>query len=284
MDTSGPGRLSNTFGVGISRRAALGRLAAGGVAAASLLAIAGRGHAQAQATPGPSDEEGGEANHFVLAGGEVQITFDTTGFAGEPQLTYRGPIGAGPLAERPIDSRTVVGDEIRTTVEPEIRKEGSALVRLVTVYLDAWPDAAVFYLTLVLPECNSMIADAPIPFAGLAILTTVRTTIAGDPAPNEGEAMSARSWHWRARPSSSRRSSSSDRRGRDEPKRPRPSPATQPHLSSEQPPWPTNGQEQPSWTPTDPVTDRPPSAQGSRGPRRTAASPAPDSRPPWMPP
>lgn len=175
MDTSRPGRLSNTFGVGISRRAALGRLA-GGVAAASLLAAAGHGTARAQATPGPSGEEGGEANHFVLAVGEVQITYDTTGFAGEPQLTYRGPIGVGPLEERPIDSLTIVGDQIQTERVP-LRQD---LGRLVTVYLDAMPDAATFYLTLLLPDFSPMrLGDAPTPFATLAILTTLRTSIAG---------------------------------------------------------------------------------------------------------
>lgn len=171
MDTFRTGRLADASTAGLSRRAALGRLA-GGIAAASLLAAAGRGNAQAQATPGPSDEEGGEANHFGLAGGEVQITYDTTGIAGEPQLTYRGPIGFGPIDERPIDSRTIVGDEIRT--------EQSSLGRLVTVYLDAMPDAATFYLTLLLPDFNPMVLGAaPAPFTTLAILTTLRTSIAG---------------------------------------------------------------------------------------------------------
>jgi hypothetical protein len=114
----------------------------------------------------------------VLAGGDVQITHDTTGFAGEPQLTYRGPIGFEPIDERPIDSRTIVGDEIRT--------ERSEIGSLVTVYLDAMPDAATFYLTLLLPDFNPTILGAdPTPFATLAILTTLRTSIAG-PGPLEG--------------------------------------------------------------------------------------------------
>ena len=164
---------STIFTAAISRRAALG-----GVAAASLLAAAGRGNARAQATPEPSGEEGEEANHFVLAGGKVQIAYDTTGFAGQPQLTYRGPIGVGPIDERPIDSRTIVGDEIGT--------EQTSIGSLVTVYLDAMPDAATFFLSLLLPAFNPMtLGAAPSPFATVAILTTLRTTIAG-PGPLEG--------------------------------------------------------------------------------------------------
>jgi hypothetical protein len=171
MDTSRTSRPWNTFVAGISRRAALGRLA-GGIVAASPLAAAGRGKVQAQATPG--GEEGGEANHFVLAGGwMVQVTYDTIGFGGEPQLTYRGPIGSGPIEERPIETRTIVGDEIGT--EPILY-----LGRLVTGYLDAMPDAATFYLTLLLPDFNRMnLEAAPTPFATLAILTTVLTSEAG---------------------------------------------------------------------------------------------------------
>jgi hypothetical protein len=160
-----------TDGVWISRRAALGRLA-GGVAAAALAATTGTSNARARATPGPTGEEGGEANHFVLAGGAVRITYDTTGEAGEPRLTYHGPIGFGPLDERPLDSRTIVGDEIQ--------EERSALGRRITVYLDAAPDAATFYLTLLLPEFNPRgLGSAPASFATLAILTTLLTTIAG---------------------------------------------------------------------------------------------------------
>jgi hypothetical protein len=172
MDTDRSSDQLNALTIGLSRRAVLSRALVGGVAAASLPVSAGRGNARAQATPGPSDEEGGEANHFVLAGGEVQITYDTTGFAGEPQLTYRGPIGVGPIDERPIESRTIVGDEIST--------EQTSIGRLITVYLDAMPDAATFFLTLLLPDFNPMVLGAaPVSFATLAMLTTLRTTIAG---------------------------------------------------------------------------------------------------------
>ena len=71
-------------------------------------------------------------------------------------------------------------DGMGGTVGDQIRTEQSALGRLVTVYLDAMPDAATFFLTLLLPDFNPMIpGDTPTPFATLAILTTLLTSIAG---------------------------------------------------------------------------------------------------------
>jgi hypothetical protein len=175
VDTDQTSNPSSTVTAGISRRAALGRLAGAGVAAA-LLTAARPAAGLAQATPGAARRS---ANHFVLGKGELQIVYDTTSFAGEPQLSYRGPIGSGPLAERPIDSVTIVGDEIHTEQVPNLGE-------LVTVYLDAMPDAATFYLTLLLPEFNRMSLEAaPVPFSTLAILTTQLTSIAG-PALIEG--------------------------------------------------------------------------------------------------
>jgi hypothetical protein len=176
MDTSRTVRLSHALDGGVSRRAALGCLAGAGIAAGLLTGWPYK-YIGAQSTPG--SEESGDANHFVLAGGGVvRVTYDTTGFAGEPQLTYRGPIGLGPIEERPIDTVTNVGDEIRT--------ERSEIGSLVTVYLGAMPDAVTFFLTLVLPDFNPrFLGAAPVSFATLAMLTTLRTTIAG-PAPLEG--------------------------------------------------------------------------------------------------
>jgi hypothetical protein len=162
---------------GVSRRAVLGRLAGVSVAA-TLLAATRHPGTQAQATPGASAESRPTPNHFVLGKGETQIVYDATAFSGEPQLTYRGPIGLGPIEERPIDTVTNVGDEIRT--------ERSEIGSLVTVYLGAMPDAVTFFLTLVLPDFNPrFLGAAPVSFATLAMLTTLRTTIAG-PAPLEG--------------------------------------------------------------------------------------------------
>jgi hypothetical protein len=166
---SNPSRIVTAV---VSRRAALGHLAGAGFAAA-LLAAAQPAIGLAQATPGAARRS---ANHFVLGKGELQIVYNTTSFAGEPQLSYRGPIGSGPLAERPIDSVTIVGDEIRTEQVPYLGE-------LVTVYLGAMPDAAVFYLTLVLPEfLLSSQAGGPSTFSALAILTTLHSPSFGAPA------------------------------------------------------------------------------------------------------
>jgi hypothetical protein len=145
---------------GISRRAVLGNLAGG---SALLVTIMGQGRAQAQTTPAP--EEAGQApNHFVLAGEETRIVYDETAGAGEPRLTYEGPYG----------SQTFAGDTLRT--------EESTLGRLVTGSLGAFPDQGELWLTLLLPEFNPTTIDAdPTPFATLAILKWVVSTIAGPP-------------------------------------------------------------------------------------------------------
>jgi hypothetical protein len=162
----------------LSRRAALRGVAGTGLAV-TLLAATQHPGARAQATPGSAAEDGMMPNHIVLNSGETQIIYDTDSLAGEPQLTYRGPIGFGPVDERPIDSVTIVGEEIRT-------EQVLYLGQLVTGYLGAMPDAATFYLTLLLPEFNPMSQEAaPVAFSTLAILTTQLTSIAG-PALIEG--------------------------------------------------------------------------------------------------
>jgi hypothetical protein len=143
---------------GRSRRMALAWL--GGTAA--LLAIARP--ARAQATPPPRGEEGAAPNHFALSGAETQLTYDAATAAGGPQVTYDGPYGA----------HTVVGNEIRA--------EESALGQLVTVSLGAFPDQGELWLTLLLPRFNPMSrADPSTPFATVAILKWVISTIAGPP-------------------------------------------------------------------------------------------------------
>lgn len=68
-------------------------------------------------------------------------------------------------------------------IKAEFHAEERALGRLITVYLGAFPDQGDLWLTLLLPRFNPMtIADAPIPFATLAILTWVISTIAGPPS------------------------------------------------------------------------------------------------------
>jgi hypothetical protein len=152
---------STTLSGGLSRRMALACLSGG---TAALLATAQTDRSKAQATPPPRGEEGAAPNHFALSGAETQLTYDAATAAGEPRLTYDGPYG----------TRTVIGDEIRA--------EESALGPLVTVYLGAFPDQGELWLTLLLPRFNSTSsADPDTPFATLAILKWVISTIAGPP-------------------------------------------------------------------------------------------------------
>jgi hypothetical protein len=161
-----------------SRRAALHGAAGAGLAVA-LIATTRAPGVQAQATPGSAAEGTTPPNHFVLSNGETRITYDTGDITGEPQLTYQGPVGFGPIDERPVESVTIAGDGIHA-------EEVLYLNQLITGYLGAAPDAATFYLTLLLPDFNGIGPEAdPIPFATLAILTTQLTSIAG-PALIEG--------------------------------------------------------------------------------------------------
>jgi hypothetical protein len=149
-----------TVSGGLSRRMALACLGGG---TAALLAAAHPDRSQAQATPPPRGEEDAAPNHFALSGAETELTYDAA-TAGGPRVTYDGPYG----------SHTVVGDEIRA--------EESALGQLVTVDLGAFPDQGDLWLTLLLPRFNPMSsADPPTPFATLAILKWVISTIAGPP-------------------------------------------------------------------------------------------------------
>jgi hypothetical protein len=145
-----------------SRRAAIGRLAACGLATAAL-ATTGRDRASAQATPAPPEDTGQEPNGFVLDGPGTHISYGTTSEDGRPTLTYRGSAG----------EHTFVGDDIHL-------EQSATLGQLVSVLLDAAPDAYTLWLTLLLPSFNPVeLSDPPIPFTTLAILTTHPTTIGG---------------------------------------------------------------------------------------------------------
>jgi hypothetical protein len=171
MDTNqchGDTQRSTAAGAGVSRRAALGRLAGTGIAAA-LLATVGRDGALAQATPTPPKKRRQRPNGFTLDGTDTHIHYGTTSITGEPIFTYRGPYG----------EHTFWGDEIHV--------EGSAaLGQLVSVLLEAVPDAHVVWLTLLLPAITPVqVGGPPTSFASLAVLTTHLTTEAG-PGPIEG--------------------------------------------------------------------------------------------------
>jgi hypothetical protein len=147
----------------MSRRTAL-RLGAGTVGAAALSAYLGRGMVRAQTTPSPPGDAGEEPNHFVLEGAESRITYDMTTISGAPQLAYEGPYG----------THSFDGDTLTT--------EETALGRLVTGYLGAFPDRGDLWLTLVLPTFDPMtLDDGPAPVDTLAILKWLVSTIAGPP-------------------------------------------------------------------------------------------------------
>ena len=160
VETDRSSNPSSAFAAAISRRAALGHLALGSVMAA-LLASARRDIVRAQATPESPGEDGMAPNRFVLSGPETQIAYVVANDAGEPALTYDGPFG-------------------RRTFHEQAKE--NALGRLITGYLGAFPDMGEFWLTLLLPRFNPMqIGDDPVPFATLAIVTGLVSTIAGPP-------------------------------------------------------------------------------------------------------
>jgi hypothetical protein len=146
------------------RRAVLGLLPGGGLAA--LLPRAGRDDAwviawaQGQQDLGLRSEQ---PNRFVLAGQETRITYDAA-VDGGPRLTYDGPYG----------SQTFEGDALTA--------EESALGRLITAYLGAFPDQGELWLTLLLPVFRPMTMwGGPSSFATLAILKWLVSTVAGPP-------------------------------------------------------------------------------------------------------
>jgi hypothetical protein len=155
---SGDDTFSPSSANRLSRRAAAGYVACGGIAAALLLTAGGR-TALGQATP---QAQGEEANYFVLSGEGTQITFATTSLTGLPLLTYQGPLG----------SHSFTGDQIR--------REDTGIGELVTAGpLEAVPDLYEVTLTVLVPDINLIGGSAETPIATLAVLTTHHTSIGG---------------------------------------------------------------------------------------------------------
>jgi hypothetical protein len=100
-------------------------------------------------------------DHYVLQGeyDDTQLTYDTTSITGEPLLSYKD--GKYDVSKR--------GDEIRT--------QDLGLGTLVTVTLEAVPDANAVHLSVLIPEIN--LSDGPTEFETVAILTTTRSGFAG---------------------------------------------------------------------------------------------------------
>lgn len=97
------------------------------------------------------------ANHFTLAGGGVKGTVDTTSFSGSPVIDV-----------------TVDGSQVTdpSLVDTENGFEVTAVVEQV-------PDSHTVRLTLLLPHVN--LTGKPKRFTGVAVLTTARTSIGGEP-------------------------------------------------------------------------------------------------------
>ncbi|MDF5715121.1 MAG: hypothetical protein PUP93_14860 [Rhizonema sp. NSF051] len=110
-----------------------------------------------------------EPNSFELHAQDTQISYSTTSFIGESELTYNTL----------KLSRQFRGDEI-STLETEIGK-------LVTVLVE--PDADTgkeIRLTLLVPTIN-LVSDGEKPIQTEAILTTQRTPQRGRPSILEGQ-------------------------------------------------------------------------------------------------
>lgn len=103
-----------------------------------------------------------EPNLFELRNDkvDVQITFSTSSFAGDPLLQFRR------------------GDEIHSFRGEEIRAVATEFAVQVTVTLEVIPDARSLTLTLLLPAVN-LPPSLESPVETLAIFTTSLTSIGG---------------------------------------------------------------------------------------------------------
>jgi hypothetical protein len=121
--------------------------------------------AYASATSLVPSNQTNKPNQFVLQGigpkyEDVQISYSTTSITGKPIFSYKDS----------KDSYSFTGDEIRT--------QQMAKGKAVTVTLESIPDLHVTTLTLLIPavNLNSSVKE----FKTIAILTTSKTTIAGE--------------------------------------------------------------------------------------------------------
>ena len=103
--------------------------------------------------------EAQEPNVFELKGMGIELTYSTTSFSGQPQLTYKD-------MKRTLTYR---GEEIRQ-LDSEIGHQ-------VTVTLEQIPDLHTVTLTMILPAIN--VESTETSFQTYAILTTHRTSIGG---------------------------------------------------------------------------------------------------------
>ena len=157
--------LPRTLTRTLTRRAALGGVVAGGLA--SLLVAIGQETGLAGATPaaGPLQTR---PNAFALQAEGVEISYSTSSFTGEPTFSFSHELEGLEVA--------ATGDDIHVQTAQGI--PGWSLGRLVSVYVDAAPDAWARSLTLVLPDIN-LVDQGETPFTTFAMLTRHLTNIGG---------------------------------------------------------------------------------------------------------
>jgi hypothetical protein len=102
-----------------------------------------------------------QANLFEVGDYSIQVTYSSTSFPGQPQLSYR---------DNNIN-RNFMGEEIRI-LDTEIGQ-------LVTVTLETIGDLRIVTFTLILPLVNVMPQSGGTRVRVPGILTTTHTTIAG---------------------------------------------------------------------------------------------------------
>ena len=152
----------------ITRRTMLEAVLAASAASVALAASHAQGHAQAT----PDEVMATDPNVYVLAGDDAEFRYSTTSMTGMPMFTYTWSDGEARAA----------GDDI--DVQPVITG-GWPFGQLISIYVDAAPDAWARSVTLVLPGIN-LVDGNETAFTTFAVLTTHLTNIGG-PAFVEGQ-------------------------------------------------------------------------------------------------
>jgi hypothetical protein len=147
----------------VSRRSALA-----GTAGLAALLTGAAPHASVASTPmaEPARPDQPEPTVFTLTGDGTRISYSTSSIAGVPLFSYADD-------DVRVDAE---GDEIVLT--PVRPSQSWALGTLVSVYVDAAPDAWARTLTLVLPEIH-LAGGGETPFSTIAIMTRHLTTFGG---------------------------------------------------------------------------------------------------------
>ena len=147
----------------VTRRTMIEAVLAGGVASLALAGIHSPGLAQGT----PAAPQSGRPNDFQLTGDNAEIQYFTgdSSFTGWPKFSYTWADGEVSASGEDIEVQPVVTG-------------GWPFGTLVSMYVDAAPDAWARSVTLVLPEIN-LIDGEETAFTTFAVLTTHFTNIGG---------------------------------------------------------------------------------------------------------